>query len=143
MGGRRMGDESRKSMIRYLLDTNAWLNLREAPERLSQSSRLILASEMEFAISPMSIVEIAQKASRGRLVLKCTLDTWVAKSIGSIVTVLPISPEIAIEAYRLPDFHNDPADRIIAATARFHGLILVTSDRKMLDHPSVPTLSTR
>jgi PIN domain nuclease of toxin-antitoxin system len=58
--------------------------------------------------------------------------------------VLPITPEIAVQAYSfMPDLHGDPADRIIAATAACNSLELVTSDEKLLTHPSVPTLSTR
>jgi PIN domain nuclease of toxin-antitoxin system len=38
------------------------------------------------------------------------------------------------------EFHRDPADQIIAATARFHGCPLVTSDRKILDYPYVDTI---
>ncbi len=38
----------------------------------------------------------------------------------------------------LPDtFHTDPADRIIAATARIHDLTVLTADRKILDYPHV------
>ena len=43
-----------------------------------------------------------------------------------------ISPtdDIAIRAARLPDFHKDPADRIIIATALVHDLTVVTGDVK-------------
>lgn len=130
-------------MIRYLLDTNAWLNILDNPERLSEKSRLVLRDETAFAISPMSIVEIVQKISRGRLVLNTPVDTWISQAMGTIGTLLPITPEIALEAYRLPDFHDDPADRIITATARVHDLILVSSDKKLIAHPGIRTLSTR
>jgi PIN domain nuclease of toxin-antitoxin system len=47
----------------------------------------------------------------------------------------PLTPEIAVESSRLPGpFHNDPIDRILAATARIEGLILVTRDRAILDY---------
>ncbi|MGO7917468.1 VapC toxin family PIN domain ribonuclease, partial [Rhizobium ruizarguesonis] len=37
------------------------------------------------------------------------------------IHLAPIEPSIAIDSVRLPgEFHSDPADRIIAATARFH-----------------------
>jgi len=130
-------------MIQYLLDTNAWINLRETPARISENVREVLTAETQFAISPMSFVEIAQKTSKGKLILMEPLETWITRSMGSILTLLPITPEIALEAYRLPDFHDDPADRIITATARLHGLILVTSDKKLITHPSIRTLATR
>ena len=40
--------------------------------------------------------------------------------------------EIGIRANELPDFHPDPADRIIVATA-MNGHQLVTADRRILD----------
>jgi PIN domain nuclease of toxin-antitoxin system len=42
---------------------------------------------------------------------------------------------------RLPSgFPVDPADRIIAATARAHGLLLVTRDQRMLESPLLRTV---
>lgn len=57
------------------------------------------------------------------------------------IQLFPLTPEIAIESTKLPgEFHRDPADQIIAATARFHGCPLVTSDSKILDYPYVDTI---
>ena len=42
--------------------------------------------------------------------------------------------EIGIRAATLPDFHADPADRLIVATA-LEGHRLVTADRRILDWP--------
>lgn len=51
---------------------------------------------------------------------------------------LPITMEIMEEAYSLPgDFHADPADRILTATARRENLLLLTTDQKMLNYPHV------
>ena len=44
-----------------------------------------------------------------------------------------ITAAIAIDASYLPgDFHADPMDRLIVATARHHGMPIVTSDRKII-----------
>lgn len=59
------------------------------------------------------------------------------------ISLLPITPEIACDAYRIPDFHGDPADRVITATVRIHRLILITSDKLLIRHTEVKTLSTR
>ena len=57
------------------------------------------------------------------------------------IRVLPLTPEITMESAQLPgDFHRDPADQIIVATARHHGAALVTSDQRILDYPHVETL---
>lgn len=129
--------------MKYLLDTNAWLNFHEAPERLSQHAQNALQNETNFAVSPISMLEIAQKVSTGRLTVSLSLETWVDLALTQGAVIVPISPAIAIEAYQLPDFHGDPADRLIAATARIHNLILLTSDRKMISHPSLRVISTR
>lgn len=41
------------------------------------------------------------------------------------------------------NFHQDPANCIIVATARHHNLTLLTSDEKILAYPHVRTLATR
>ena len=44
-----------------------------------------------------------------------------------------ISPLIAVESSNLPgDFHGDPADRLIVATARSLNAHLITRDAKIL-----------
>jgi PIN domain nuclease of toxin-antitoxin system len=51
------------------------------------------------------------------------------------IRLAPIEPSIAIDSVRLPgDFHADPADRIIVATARFHQATLLTADRAILSY---------
>jgi PIN domain nuclease of toxin-antitoxin system len=45
----------------------------------------------------------------------------------------PLTPEILLASTCLPGTPpNDPADRIIAATARVHGHVVVTRDKKLL-----------
>lgn len=52
--------------------------------------------------------------------------------------IVELSPQIALESCDLPGkFHDDPADRIIVATARIHALELITKDKKILDYPHV------
>ncbi len=81
----------------------------------------------------MSIVEVAQKHHKGRLELPLPLDHWVRQSLPpGRVRILPLTTEIALRAYQWPaHFHGDPADRIIAATARVHHLPVATHDRKI------------
>jgi PIN domain nuclease of toxin-antitoxin system len=129
--------------MNYLLDTNAWLQLGQAPTQIPLRVRKILLAENAIALSPISIIEIAQKQTNGRLTLSAPLEEWVSKALFAGLKLLPLTPEIACDAYRIPDFHGDPADRIIAATARAHQLTLVTCDRKLIASPHVKTLSTR
>jgi PIN domain nuclease of toxin-antitoxin system len=55
--------------------------------------------------------------------------------------VLPLTVDVAIESEQLGDsFPPDPADRLIAATARVHDLTLITSDRSIRKSGAVRTL---
>jgi PIN domain nuclease of toxin-antitoxin system len=46
-----------------------------------------------------------------------------------------LTPEIAIESSHLPgDMHGDPADRILAATARILGATLLTKDQRLIEY---------
>ncbi|MDB6133341.1 MAG: hypothetical protein JWM59_1584 [Verrucomicrobiales bacterium] len=93
----------------------------------------------------MSIVEVAQKHDKGKLALPLPLRQWVIQSLpAGWVHLLPITAEVALRAYAWPvDFHVDPADRLIAATAVENHLILVTSDEKLLARADLKTVSTR
>lgn len=54
-------------------------------------------------------------------------------SRGTALLLLPLSPEISVASSRLPGkFHGDPADRILAASARLHDLSIVTHDERIL-----------
>lgn len=130
--------------MRYLLDTNAWLRWFHRPQEICAVTRQLLNAEPLVALSPMSIIEVAQKAHQGKLILPLPVDVWVRQSLpAGRVKVLPLSVDVALASYAWPaDFHGDPADRIIAATANVHRLILVTSDEKLLARGDLQTLST-
>ena len=54
---------------------------------------------------------------------------------------LEFTPQIAIESTKLPgNFHRDPADQIIVATARVYDISLLTADSRILQYPHVRTL---
>ena len=77
--------------------------------------------------------EIAKLVERGRLEFEVPADQ-VFDEIEEhpTIRVLELSPRIALESTRLgPGFHSDPANQLIAATARVHGLKLVTSDDRI------------
>ena len=80
--------------------------------------------------------------SRGRINLRITPQEWFQHAIETAKTfVLSMSPDIAIDSCNLPgNFHKDPADRIIVATARIHQAILITKDRNIRSYPHVQTV---
>ena len=57
------------------------------------------------------------------------------------IVLLDLTPQIVILSTRLPGvFHKDPADQMIVATAITHGLVLLSSDNKILSYPHVSVI---
>lgn len=57
---------------------------------------------------------------------------------------IELSHAHSIESYSLPpEFHKDPADRMLAATARVEGLTLITADQRILDYDHVQAYDAR
>lgn len=129
-----------------LLDTHAvlWLNSRPAllSRRAAGAIRRAAASD-GLAIASISLWEIAQLAARGRIRIK---DGRIGAFLEAIVrtpglAVLGIDAAIATQSAQLPPgFPGDPADRLIVATARVHGLSLVTRDEAIRDSKLARTI---
>jgi PIN domain nuclease of toxin-antitoxin system len=129
-----------------LFDTNAWIRLAECPEAISpKACQQIQGATGPAFLSVISIWEVCLKIRKGKLELSMPLDEWLTVMLRpSLVTVLNVDTTIARAANALPgDFHEDPADRLIVATARHRDLTLVTSDALIISYPHVLTLDTR
>lgn len=74
-----------------------------------------------------------------RLQLKISLTDWIEKTEAlPFVQFISVDNRIAADSVNLPgEFHKDPADRIIVATARHHNLQLITKDKRILDYDHV------
>ncbi len=132
-------------MDSYLLDTCAWIDAFSAPELLKPSVRKLLNAQRVVHVASISLLEIARKEAKGELRFGMPLQDWFRMALPqNRVERIEISPEIAIDATRLPEWeHKDPADRLVVATARVHRLSVVTSDRKMLAYPHVASIASR
>lgn len=101
-----------------------------------------LSNDSEVIISSISAWEIAMLIERGRLTLTMDLDSWLGE-VAEIdgVRFMPIDNEIAVKSTMLPDqFHKDPADRMIVATARKLAVPLITADDKIRAYEHVQTV---
>jgi PIN domain nuclease of toxin-antitoxin system len=129
----------------YLLDTCAWLDAFSAPEQLKPSIRKLLGAQSVVHLAAISTIEVARKEAAGQLIFGMPLGTWFERAMPEHrVKVIDLSPTIAIDATRLPQWeHRDPADQIIVATARVHDLTILTSDQKILRYPHVKSQATR
>jgi PIN domain nuclease of toxin-antitoxin system len=82
--------------------------------------------------------------SHKRIVLGSPPIEWAHKGLRDLsASLVDITGDIAIESSFLPgDFHGDPADRILVATARSKGLILLTKDKAILRYSSAHFVQT-
>ena len=121
---------------RLLIDTHIWIWLMEGVDELSteQVSRLDRAAQsLNLFLSAISPWEVATLASKGRIALPIPLAEWMRRAVGQPgLQLLPLSPEVSVESAQLVNFHGDPADRIIVATARLDDLTLATRDGRIL-----------
>ena len=128
-----------------ILDTHVLVWLAGDAERLSRPAtgavRKALASG-GLAIASITLWELAMLFTRGRLRGQGTIESSIRSIVDATgVTVREITPEIAALATQFPhDFPADPADRLIAATARSEGAPLVTSDERIQASPLVKTI---
>ena len=132
--------------MRYLLDTHILLWWLRADDRLSAGHRAALEAEVThqrpLAISVFTLWEIAMLASRGRMTVQGSLDRLIGDlETNPALSVLPLSARVVLDSLRLGEkFPRDPADHLIAATARTHGLTLVTADERIVNSGVVPIL---
>lgn len=127
--------------LKYLLDTHAFLWAATDETRLSnKAARAIATTPYEqLAISDVTLQEVGLLLNAGRISFSSSPST-VLGSLLDHVTVLPITLEIALSAPSLKLPHGDQFDRIITATAKAHGLTLITRDANITDSGVVPTL---
>lgn len=132
--------------MRILLDTHVWLWSQEEPERLGSNARsAVLSEENSLLVSSISSLEVARLAWGGRLTLAVRPQTWVFESLNALqAETVPLTHEIAIAAYDLSgEFHRDPVDRILVATAVVHDLTLMTADDRILAYPHALSFDAR
>lgn len=119
-----------------LLDTCAaiWLSnssaLTEEAEDILQEAQQI---GRQILLSPITAWEVGMLVSKGRLLLTLPPLKWFEAMLESGVDLAEMSPEVLVSSSTLPgDPLRDPADRIIAATARLDGYTLMTRDKPLL-----------
>jgi len=120
-----------------LLDTHVLLWLIEGYGSLRAVARAQIeqaADENRLRVSAITPWEIALLVSKGRLNLDRDVMIWIEETLTMPgISLVPLSPEIAVASTRFPfEMHSDPADRILVATARQLGAMLVTADRALL-----------
>ena len=87
-------------------------------------------------VSPFLAWEIGTLIAKGRIQLTLSPEIWFERLLAIPgVRLAPLTPEILLSSTRLPGTPpKDPADRIVAATARAYGYCLITRDMPLLQY---------
>ena len=122
-----------------LLDTHAlvWLsegNVKLGERSLSLSNKALKSEEL--FVSSVSFWEVAMLVEKGRLKMSLSVELWRKDLLDNGLQEISLNGKIAIQSAILPNFHGDPADRMIVATAINTSLTLCTADEKILDWQS-------
>lgn len=127
-----------------VLDTHVWIWWVSGSDRLAPAQREALEQGETggIGVSAISCWEVAKLVELGRLELDRPVADWLREALRYPgVRLLALTPDIAVASTTLPgDFHRDPADQIIVATARLAESPLLTSDRAIVDYEHVPTV---
>lgn len=116
------------------MDTHVVLWFRLGVPRIGPECRRIIDEglrEGRLATSAFSFWETAMLQAKGRIRLSQDVRSWRARLLRDGLVEIPVDGDIALLANELEDFHGDPADRIIVATA-LSGHTLVTADHRIL-----------
>ena len=123
--------------MRLLLDTHVLLWWLDAPGRLSSAQRQAIADARTvgepLAVAAMTLWEIAKLVESRRLLFDEPIELVLDRiERNPALCVLPLDARVAVESTRVGDtMPKDPADRLIVASARVHGLRLVTADENI------------
>jgi PIN domain nuclease of toxin-antitoxin system len=124
-----------------VLDTHIFVWWNQNDPKLTSYHREVIENERPngLGVCTISLIEIARLVSAGRIILPVSIQEWFEIALAQEgVILMPITPAIAVDAQSLPgDFHKDPADRIIVATARLSNCSIVTVDQKILNYSDV------
>ncbi|MCP4372402.1 MAG: type II toxin-antitoxin system VapC family toxin [Deltaproteobacteria bacterium] len=124
-----------------LLDTHIWIWYLTKDTRLKESTYKLInlfTQKNEAYVSSISIWEVCKLHEKGKIKFSMPLRTWLDAALTKGVLVQELSTDIYLESCSLPgDFHGDPADQIIVATARTLNFKLLTYDNKIIRYKHV------
>lgn len=120
----------------FLLDTCAalWIVADEISDATAQALTDARAAGLPTYVSPITAWEVGLLARKGRFKSAYSPERWFDRLMAVPGTVLAeMTPHILLGSSLLPgNIHGDPADRILAATARECGYTILTRDRALL-----------
>ena len=90
-------------------------------------------------MSIISCWEVAKLVELGRLEFSIPISDWLDQAlVYPGIQLLDLTIPIIVESTYLPgEFHRDPADQLIVATARVYDIPLLTADKLILYYSHV------
>jgi PIN domain nuclease of toxin-antitoxin system len=123
-----------------LLDTHVWLDVALG-RKGNMDTRIIRKLDRAAAAGSLYVAaitpwEVAILVRRGKVRISGPVLEFITESLRETRTaVAPLEPSVVVDAVELPAWeHRDPADRMVVATARHLGGVLVTRDTEILDY---------
>ena len=121
--------------MKLLLDTHIWLWSVFEPTRLARRVAKELETDTnELWLSPISTWETLVLMEKGRIAVTDDAHSTVDAMLrAGPFREAALTHAVAAESRKIELPHPDPADRILAATAKVYDLTLVTADQRLLN----------
>jgi len=125
-----------------VLDTATWIWRASDPKRLTTSARRAIDEAEPALVCAISVWEVAMLVAKRRIQLDRPVEQWVDIALALPgIQLAALEPAIAVRSTKLPgEFHPDPADRIIVATALENVISIVTPDERIRSYPHVQSV---
>jgi PIN domain nuclease of toxin-antitoxin system len=124
--------------MRIVLDTHIWIWLAEDIQLSDATFNRIdeAARNGQVLVPAICMWEVALLKAKGRLTIEEDVLSWLNRALSFTgIELCPLTPAIAARSYNLPGtFHDDPADRMIVATAIVEDAVLLTRDDSILKY---------
>ncbi len=122
--------------VMILIDTHVLVWLSEGNLKLGKAALNCINDSLksdELYISAISFWEVAMLVKKHRIELSISVELWRKSLLDHGLKEIPLTGDIALQSALLENFHGDPADRMIVATAIHSAMKLCTADKKILD----------
>lgn len=117
--------------MRAIIDTEAFLHWITDADKLSETAYAAIENaENDLFLSAASAMEISHKIKMRHLILNNPLAFITEQMNENMIKPLPIDVSHALHGAKLPNFHQDPYDRLIVSQAILGSLPIISSDSK-------------
>ncbi len=125
-----------------LLDTHAWIWWATGSPQLSPKASKAIRAADGIYVNAMSCWEVAMLVAKRRLELDRDVEVWVDQALKlPKIQLIPLAPALAVKSTRLEsEFHGDPVDRILVATAKEYGCPILSKDKRIRAYPGLKVI---